>query len=43
MIAVFDTHIVIDALNGLPEADAKYGRYERVLISRRPQHLFAIA
>jgi len=34
MIAVFDTNIVIDALNGLSEADAEYGRYERVLISR---------
>ncbi|MBI2848608.1 MAG: hypothetical protein HYX88_00545 [Chloroflexi bacterium] len=34
MIAVFDTNIVIDALNGLPEADAEYGHYERVLISR---------
>ena len=34
MIAVFDTNIVIDALNGLPEADAEYGRYERALISR---------
>ncbi|MEK7442610.1 MAG: type II toxin-antitoxin system VapC family toxin [Chloroflexota bacterium] len=34
MIAVFDTNIVIDALNGLPEADAEYSRYERVLISR---------
>src|SRR3972149_500674 len=34
MIAVFDTNIVIDALNGLPEADAEYGRYERPLISR---------
>jgi len=34
MIAVFDTNIVIDALNGLPEADAEYGRYERVLISQ---------
>ena len=34
MIAVFDTNIVIDALNGLPEADAEYGLYERVLISR---------
>lgn len=34
MIAVFDTNIVADALNGLPEADAEYGRYERVLISR---------
>lgn len=34
MIAVFDTNILIDALNGLPEADAEYSRYERVLISR---------
>lgn len=34
MIAVFDTNIVIDALNGLPEADDEYVRYERVLISR---------
>ena len=34
MIAVFDTNIVIDALNGVAEADAEYGRYERVLISR---------
>jgi hypothetical protein len=34
MIAVFDTNIVIDALNGLSEADTEYGRYERVLISR---------
>jgi len=33
MIAVFDTNIVIDALNGLPEADEEYGRYDRVLIS----------
>ena len=33
MIAVFDTNIVIDALNGVPEADAEYGRYDRVLIS----------
>jgi len=32
--AVFDTNIVIDALNGLPEADAEYRRYERVFISR---------
>jgi hypothetical protein len=32
--AVFDTNIVIDALNGVPEADAEYGRYERVFISR---------
>src|SRR5258706_12136616 len=34
MIAVFDTNIVIDALNGVTEADAEYSRYERVLISR---------
>ena len=34
MVAVFDTNIVIDALNGQPEADAEYSRYERVLISR---------
>jgi predicted nucleic acid-binding protein len=34
MIAVFDTNIVIDALNGVEEADAEYGRYDRVLISR---------
>ena len=34
MIAVFDTNIVIDALNGVAEADAEYIRYERVLISR---------
>jgi predicted nucleic acid-binding protein len=34
MIAVFDTNIVIDALNGVTQADAEYGRYERVLISR---------
>jgi len=32
--AVFDTNIVIDALNGIPDADAEYSRYERVLISR---------
>ncbi|MCX6034584.1 MAG: type II toxin-antitoxin system VapC family toxin [Chloroflexi bacterium] len=32
--AVFDTNIVIDALNGAPEADAEFGRYERVFISR---------
>jgi hypothetical protein len=36
MIAVFDTKIVIDALNGVAEADAEYSRYERVLISRVP-------
>lgn len=34
MLAVFDTNIVIDALNGVEQADAEYGRYERVLISR---------
>jgi predicted nucleic acid-binding protein len=34
MIAVFDTNIVIDALNGVSEADDEYARYERVLISR---------
>lgn len=34
MIAVFDTNIVIDALNGIADADAEYSRYERVLISR---------
>ena len=34
MLAVFDTNIVIDALNGLAEADAEYKLYERVLISR---------
>ena len=34
MIAVFDTNIVIDALNGIAAADAEYARYERVLISR---------
>ncbi len=33
MIAVFDTNIVIDALNGIQAADAEYARYERVLIS----------
>jgi predicted nucleic acid-binding protein len=32
--AVFDTNIVIDALNGVEQADAEYSRYERVLISR---------
>ncbi len=32
MIAVFDTNIVIDALNGVAEADTEYSRYERVLI-----------
>jgi hypothetical protein len=34
MIAVFDTNIVIDALNGVEEADTEYNRYELVLISR---------
>lgn len=34
MNAVFDTNIVIDALNGVPEADAEFSRYERVFISR---------
>ncbi len=33
MIAVFDTNIVIDSLNGVAEADAEHARYERVLIS----------
>ena len=33
MIAVFDTNIVIDALNGLTDADVEYSRYARVLIS----------
>ena len=34
MNAVFDTNIVINALNGIPEADAEYEHYERVFISR---------
>jgi predicted nucleic acid-binding protein len=34
MIAVFDTNVVIDALNGLSEADVEYSRYDQVLISR---------
>lgn len=34
MLAVFDTNIVIDALNGVTDADVEYSRYERVLISR---------
>ena len=33
VIAVFDTNIVIDALNGVEVADAEYGRYDRVLVS----------
>ena len=34
MNAVFDTNIVIDALNGVPDADTEYARYKRVFISR---------
>lgn len=34
MTAVFDTNIVIDALNGLKVADDEYRRYDKVLISR---------
>lgn len=34
MIAVFDTNIVIDALNGVPAANVEYKLYTRVLISR---------
>lgn len=34
MLAVFDTNIVIDALNGVEQADTEYSRFERVLISR---------
>ena len=34
MIAVFDTNMSIDALNGVAASDAEYSRYERVLISR---------
>jgi hypothetical protein len=34
VIAVFDTNIVIDALNGISEADTEFGLYERVIISR---------
>ena len=33
MNAAFDTNIVIDALNGVREADTEYGRYEHVYIS----------
>ncbi len=33
MIAIFDTNILIDALNGIAEADDEYSRYERALIS----------
>ncbi|MCW5875636.1 MAG: type II toxin-antitoxin system VapC family toxin [Anaerolineales bacterium] len=32
--AVFDTNIVIDALNGVEEADLEYARYQRVFISQ---------
>lgn len=34
VIAVFETNLLIDALNGVGAADAEYARYERVLISR---------
>ncbi len=34
MIAVFDTSIVIDALNGNRQAETEYQRYDKVLISR---------
>ena len=34
MLAVFDTNIVIDSLNGVLEADTEFARYERVIISR---------
>ena len=34
MNAVFDTNILIDALNGIKEADEEYARYENVFISR---------
>ncbi len=34
MIAVFDTNIVIDALNGNRQAETEYQRYDKVLISR---------
>ena len=33
MIAVFDTNIVIAALNDLGSANVEYIRYERVLLS----------
>ena len=32
-IAVFDTNIIIDALNGIDKADTEYQRYQRVYIS----------
>lgn len=34
MKAVFDTNLVIDALNGVSAADKEYKRYTQVLISR---------
>ena len=34
MNAVFDTNIIIDALNGVAAADVEYNRYTRVFISR---------
>jgi predicted nucleic acid-binding protein len=34
VIAVFDTNIVIDLLNGISDADAEFDLYERVIISR---------
>ncbi len=34
MTAVFDTNIVIDALNGIVAARREYDRYQHVLISR---------
>jgi hypothetical protein len=34
MKALFDTNLVIDALNGVPAADTEFKRYTRVLISR---------
>ena len=32
--AVFDTNILIDALNGIDKANEEYARYEKVFISR---------
>lgn len=32
-IALFDTNIVIDALNGIEQADTEYRQYQRVYIS----------
>lgn len=34
MIAAFDTNILIDALNAIPQVAKGYERYERVIISR---------